>query len=153
MVESMSPEELGAALSRLLAIGDAVPESATSAASAAFGWRDLDASLATLISDSRIDEPVAAVRGGPPRLLSFSVGDVTIDLELTSEGGAVRILGQVAPAQPADVVIEYPGGSAPAGADELGRFAVAGLPASWLRVQVSTGPAPQTRVCTEWFRA
>ena len=149
----MRDEEIGEALRQLLAVADAVPPAQRAAASAALGWRDLDAQLAALTADSLAGAPAAAVRAapaGPARLLSFATGDLTIDLEVTTGHGGVSVLGQLAPAGADRVLVEYPGGSRGTGADELGRFAVRGLPAGWLRVRVEGGPAWSH---TEWFRA
>jgi hypothetical protein len=151
MTQPSSEAELGAALTRLLARLDPVPAAATAAASAAFEWRDLDAALAALTSDSQHDEPAVTVRGRPPRLLSFTTGAITIDIEVTAEDRAVRILGQLAPAQPAQIVVEYRGGVSRADADQRGRFAVAALPVGWLRVGVTAGAGDKS--FTEWFKA
>lgn len=147
----MLDEELGEALRAVLAGADPVPAAELAAASAALGWRDLDAQLATLTADSVSGEALVAVRGGEPRLLSFATGDVAIDLEVATGPGGVSLLGQVVPAAPVRIVVEYPGGSRDAGADGRGRFGVHGLPDRWLRVRVEG--EGQARSHTEWFRA
>jgi hypothetical protein len=137
----------------VLAETDPVPREALAAASAAFGWRDMDAALAALTTDSLTHAPAVVVRGTPPRLLGFATDTVTVDLEVTTEDGAVRMLGQIAPAQPADVVVEYFGGVLEAFADPIGRFSVDGVPIGWLRVGVTTGgEAAPVKSHTEWFR-
>jgi hypothetical protein len=146
----MGEEELGAAVRAMLAAVDPVPAAELAAASAALGWRDLDGQLAALTADSLTSDSLAAVRGAAPRLLSFAADRVTIDLEVTTGPAGVSILGQLTPAGPAGILVEYAGGAHRAGADEVGRFAVAGLPDRWLRVRVADGPA---RSHTEWFRA
>lgn len=145
---TMADDELGAKVRRMLADMDPVPQAALDAASSAFGWRNIDAELATLTSDTLLVE-VTGVRGTPPRLLSFTAGEVTIDLEVTVEDSSVRVLGQIIPQQSAEVTIEYDGGALSATADERGRFAVHGLPVEWLRVVIAT-PAGRSR--TEWFK-
>jgi hypothetical protein len=147
----MQHEELGEALRSVLAAADPVPAAELAAASAALGWRDLDAQLATLTGDSLDVEALAAVRGDEPRLLSFATGEVAIDLEVTTGPGGVSLLGQLVPAAAARILVEYPGGSLGTGADERGRFGVRGLPDRWLRVRVEG--AGQARSHTEWFRA
>lgn len=147
---AISDDELGERLRTMFATDDPVPTAAIEAAKAAFGWRDIDAELAALVSDSLTAAP-AAVRGTPPRLLSFATEAVTIDLEVTADDGHARILGQLAPVQPADVVVEYIGGERATEADPMGRFTVDGLPVDWLRVIVTAGP-DRTRSCTEWFK-
>jgi hypothetical protein len=147
----MRDEDLGEALRSMLAAADPVPAAERVAASAALGWRDLDAQLATLTADSLDAETLVAVRGDGPRLLSFATGDVAIDLEVTAGPGGVSLLGQLVPAAAARVLVEYPGGSRGTGADERGRFGVRGLPDRWLRVRVEG--EGQARSHTEWFRA
>ena len=147
----MRDEELGEVLRTTLADADPVPAAELAAASAALGWRDLDARLATLTADSLGAEALAAVRGDEPRLLSFATGDVAIDLEVTTGPGGVSLLGQLVPAVPARILVEYAGGSRDAGADERGRFGVRGLPDRWLRVRVEG--EGRARSHTEWFRA
>lgn len=153
MMPPTSDEDLGQTLRTVLAQADPVPPEALAAASAAFAWRDFDAALATLMSDSLTDTPAVAVRGTPPRLLGFATDTVTVDLEVTTESGTVQMLGQIAPAQPADVIVEYFGGIFEAVADPIGRFSVGGLPLGWLRVGVTTGgTADPVKSHTEWFR-
>jgi hypothetical protein len=147
---AISDDELGERLRAMFAAEDPVPPAAIEAARAAFGWRDIDAELAALVSDSLIVS-AANVRGTPPRLLSFATDSVTIELEVTAEEGTARILGQLAPAQQADVVVEYIGGQRAAEVDPMGRFTVVDLPVDWLRVVVTAGP-DRTRSCTEWFK-
>jgi hypothetical protein len=147
----MKDEELGEALRSMLAVADPVPAAELAAASAALGWRDLDAQLATLTADSWDGEALLAVRGDEPRLLSFATGEVAIDLEVTNGPGGVSLLGQLVPAVAARILVEYAGGSRGTGADERGRFGVRGLPDRWLRVRVQG--EGQARSHTEWFRA
>ena len=148
---AISDDELGERLRTMFATDDPVPSAAIEAAKAAFGWRNIDAELAALISDSLTAAVPAPVRGTPPRLLSFATEAVTIDLEVTAEDGTARILGQLAPAQPAEIVVDYIGGQRTTEADPMGRFSVDGLPVDWLRVVVTVGP-DRARSCTEWFK-
>lgn len=149
----MSDEELGLALRAVLARVDPVPPEALAAASAALAWRDLDAALAALTSDSLMESSLAAVRGTPPRLLSFTAEQVTIDLEVTAEAGTVRMLGQIAPPQAVDYIVEYAGGTRRGRTDAIGRLSVDGLPLGWIRVVVTTGDEAATaKSRTEWFR-
>ena len=81
-----SDNELEAELRRLAADKEPVPAELVQAALDAFGWRDIDAELAELVYDSLADADEASlVRGSPgQRLVSFAVGGMTIDLEVTS---------------------------------------------------------------------
>src|SRR4051794_29750653 len=121
-------DELGEALRTVLAAADPVPDSARRAAHDAWEWRDVDAALAALTSDS-LTEPVGATtRGPPPRLLTFESGAITIDLEVTADGDRARVLGQLTPGRAADVTVVWAGGSKTVGSDERGRFTVDNLP-------------------------
>ena len=83
-----SDDELEAELRRLAADREPVPAELVQAALDAFGWRDIDAKLAELVYDSLVDADEASlVRGSPGhRLVSFAVGGMTIDVEVTSAG-------------------------------------------------------------------
>ena len=147
----MNDDNIEAALRAVLAAGDRVPEAALAAAKAAIGWRDLDADLALLTSESGLG--LSHLRGGPPRLLTFRSGQQVIELEVSSAAGATRLIGQLDPPAAADVTIESAQGSRSARADSRGRFSVVGLSDSWLRVIVSRADHPDARTATEWFPA
>jgi hypothetical protein len=145
-----SDEDLGDALREMFAATDPVPPAALAAARAALAWRDIDAELAALTRDSLTAPPLASVRGTPPRLLTFATDAVTIDLEVTDETGLVRMLGQLSPAHPAEVTVEWDGGTRSVTADALGRFTVEDLPVVFLRVRVGAADGSPSR--TEWFK-
>jgi hypothetical protein len=147
----MNDDNIEAALRAVLAAVDRVPEAVLAAANAAIGWRDLDADLALLTSESGLG--LSHLRGGPPRLLTFRSGQQVIELEVSSAAGATRLLGQLDPPAAADVIIESAQGSRSARADSRGRFSVVGLSDSWLRVIVSRADHPDARTATEWFPA
>lgn len=142
-------DELGEALRTVLAAVDPVPDAARRAAHDAWEWRDVDAALAALTSDS-LTEPVGATtRGTPPRLLTFESGAITIDLEVTADADRVHVLGQITPGRATDVTAMWPGGAKTVASDERGRFTMGDLPVEWLRLSVA-GDEPAR---TEWFRA
>ena len=103
-------DELEAELRRLAADREPVPAELVQAAVDAFGWRDIDAELAELVYDSLVDADEASLVRGPPgqRLVSFAVGGLTIDVEVTSAGAGRTVMGQIAPPQRASVDIRYP---------------------------------------------
>jgi hypothetical protein len=146
----MNHDELGAALRRVLADADPLPPAALESARAALGWRDLEAQLAQLLSAP--DRELSGLRGHP-RLLSFTTGQVVIDVEVSSDDGAVRLLGQLEPAGEAEIIIESAAEPRVVVADGHGRFSADGLPDSWLRVVVTAGDPAGQRTVTEWFRA
>ena len=96
-----SDDELEAEFRRLAADREPVPAELVQAAVDAFGWRDIDAELAELVYDSLVDADEASLVRGPPgqRLVSFAVGGVTIDVEVTSAGPGRTVMGQIAPPQ------------------------------------------------------
>ncbi|MFD0318604.1 hypothetical protein [Streptomyces flavalbus] len=147
-------EEFGAGLleeelRRAAAILDPVPPELRRTAVEAFTLHDLDARLAELTFDSLIDAiPVRGVTD-PPRMLTFRTGELTVDVEVTSEG----LMGQVLPPQP--VRIEVLGGARVAAppaltADDMGRFTSDTPPAGPFALRLRTGGDV---VVTEWLRA
>ena len=148
----MNDDELTAALTSLWAAVDPVPAAARQAADAAIEWRDLDSELAQLTSETGLDRELAHVRGEAPRLLSFTSGSTVIELEISVADGLVRLLGQLEPAQEADVTVQSTGWSHGARADGRGRFSLDALPEGRMRVAVSFDRAGE-RSTTEWFVA
>ena len=127
---------------------DPAPASLLAAAKAAYSWRT-DDPLAAPSYDSLLDESLSSVRGEQEsRLLSFSSSGLTLDLEVAGDGQARRLVGQLDPAQPADVVARHGGGqSVEAAADEWGRFVVERVDAGPLSLRVTSG---ERVLHTEW---
>lgn len=116
-------DELRTAAARL----DAPPLQVIEAARAAFAWRTIDAELAELTYDSLLDDrPLAGIRGsGGAQVLSFEASDVSLDLEIAAQPGERRrLVGQLAPPQPASVEVRTLGGTTATQTDELGRLLV-----------------------------
>jgi hypothetical protein len=82
MSEQPVEEYLASEMSTLLAQIDRVPTALLASAGAVLGWRDLDARLAVLVAE-QMDVASAGVRGVPPRMLTFSVDGVTVDIGLS----------------------------------------------------------------------
>jgi hypothetical protein len=125
---------------------DPVPPDLTDAALAAYSFRTLDAELARLTFDSLV-EGAGAVRGDTagPRVLTFTAGGTTIEVEL-AEG---RLVGQLLPAEPAEVEVRFTERSTTVSADALGRFTVEPLdpgPVS-LRCRIT----PDRTIVTDWI--
>lgn len=79
---------------------DPVPEMVMEAARAAFAMRALDAELAELVRDS-YDNPVGAyaVRAAgltEVRMLSFEVGPLTVELQVTDQNRSLDLVAHVA---------------------------------------------------------
>lgn len=130
---------------------DPVPRTVTAAARAAWALRGIDAELAALVHDSRTeDRPLAGVRGGgTAHLLTFEAGAVTIELEVSPGRDGSRVVGQLVPAGPGLVEVLHRAGPTLAEADELGRFAVDGIPAGPFRVRCRP-PDARRPVQTDW---
>lgn len=137
-------DDLVAGLRRVLARVDPIPEHVQLAARLAIEWRTLDAELAELVHDSLLDEPALAVRGDAgPRVLTFESADLTIEIEAESEsataGETVQVVGQLIPAQPAQIVLNSGDELQVTNADERGRFVAGGLTRGRLSVRCRLG--------------
>jgi hypothetical protein len=138
-------EELREALGR----DAAPPSSVVEAAKASYTWRTVDAELAELTHDSLVDQPLARTRGAPDRrALIFEARDLVIEVEVSVSAQERRLLGQLVPAQPAQIEVRQAGATRRIEADTAGRFMVSGLKARpvSLRCQLA-GHHP---VSTEW---
>jgi hypothetical protein len=135
-------DELMALLKRALEREDPVPADAVRVAKEAWTWRSIDAELAALTYDSAVDtSELAGVRGGPAtatRALSFEGAEMLLDVEVTDDGERRLLLGQLAPAGPPAVGLEFADGRPPVVllTDELGRFGAERLDPGLLRLRV-----------------
>jgi hypothetical protein len=138
-------------LRRLASRLDPVPPELLDAAAGAFAWRDIDAELAELVFDSLLDTDEASlVRGAPERrLVSFTGGGLTIDVEVSSAGPERTVMGQIVPPQRGVVDIRRRQETVSIEADELGRFRSGPLPPGPLSLRLRpVGGAP---VVTDWL--
>jgi hypothetical protein len=103
--DSMTDEELIAALGEAVGEAAAVSDRRRDAARAAFTWRTVDSELAALLHDSSLDAG-AAVRSSvsSPRDLSFGLGDLVVELEITGSD----CLGEVVGGAGATVTLQRP---------------------------------------------
>jgi hypothetical protein len=118
---------------------DPVPPHVIDAARAASTWRRVDEELAELAEDSLT--LAAGVRGGDARLLTYTLEGLTVEIEVSTADGRVRILGQVVPPALAWVRIEQAAGSVQVTTDGLGRFRADGLASGATRLRL-TRPGP-----------
>jgi hypothetical protein len=145
-------EEVLSALREIAGRQDPVPPAVLAAARASLAWRDPDAALAALVQDS-VQQRLISVRGGTPRLLTFLGGALTIDVQVTTRGGAVDVDGELDPALPARVVLESPNGSRETAADPQGRFRVEGVTPGPVRLRCEPATAGAfVPVRTEWVQ-
>ncbi|MGX1566966.1 hypothetical protein [Streptomyces sp. NPDC055506] len=134
-------------LRQAAAVLDPVPAELQQIAVDAYALHDLDARIAELTFDSLVDAlPVRGVTDAP-RMLTFRAGEVTVDVEVTTQG----LLGQVLPPQPARIeVLGGPRPGAPLMADDLGRFTGDAPHSGPFALRLRTGGDV---VVTEWLRA
>ncbi len=146
-------DELETELRQLAANREPVPAPLRQAAVDAFSWRDIDAEIAELVYDSLLDADAASLVRGPAdqRMVSFAVGGMTIDLEVTSSGPGRTVMGQIVPPQPAMVDIRYRRDTVTVEADDLGRFRSGPLPPgpASLRLRPPSGAAGPA-IITDW---
>jgi hypothetical protein len=144
----MTPDaEVLAAIGRVHDLVDPVPDFVREAARAAFAWRDPDATLAELVDDEPAGAGMRAADG--PRLLTFRVGELTVDLEVHSRGTRRRVLGQLSPPGPGELraPVGDLGGDVPL--DERGRFVLDDLPTGPFRLRWAPEAGPV--VVTSWI--
>lgn len=159
MDDAHDPDEvLVSELREYFARVDPVPGPVTEAARAALGWRRLDAELAELLSDSAVDEEsLAGVRGvsTPTRSISFGARELTIELEIHSDGARRTLLGLIAPPFVASIEIQTADGAtevARTESDELGRFRAALPSGQNIRLRLTAvDPESGPPVETSWI--
>jgi hypothetical protein len=136
-----------AELGRLIAGGDAVPESWWDAAWSAYAWLALDAVPAERIYDSttvsRVPVPLVGGGGGGGgggfqeiRQIRFSARNDGVELAVDTNGDEVLLSGHLVSGRVVSVTVRWPGGERTARTDESGGFRFHGLPVAPLSVQV-----------------
>ena len=101
--------------------------------------------LALLSFDSAL-EPVRGLRSGPdqPRVLIFTEARLSLELEVMAD----RVVGQIVPPGPGEVVAETPDGMIfRTEADDIGFFDLAGLPHGQVRLRCRTADG---HLVTDW---
>lgn len=144
-------DELMASLRRIADEVDAAPDLVSEAARAAFSTRHLDDELAELLHDSGLTSSHGVRDAQPgPRLLSFEVGDVSLEIQLEVVQGQLTVRG-IAVGAVGDAEIETTtSGRRTAPIDANGWFRVDRLPSEPLRVRVYG--ADGKSVTTGWIR-
>ena len=143
-------------LRRLAREVDAVPDEVSGYAKAALGWRRIDAELAELLADSRLETGMAATRSGESgiRSLTFRAAALEIALEIHQLDAGVRFMGQLAPAHAVVVEVQRDDGTVAGAAetDTLGRFVIEVVRAGRIRLLVRLDP-PARPIETSWLDA
>jgi hypothetical protein len=150
----MSDDEVLDELRRLARAVDPVPDEVTAYGHAAIGWRRVDAQLAELLADSRLETALAR-SSDVARTLSFAGAGLELEVELQPVDDGVVVLGQLAPAGPAEVALQRDDAKPvemTATADELGRFRLEPVARGRMRIVVRR-PPPAPLVETSWFDA
>ncbi|MCT7356077.1 hypothetical protein N4P33_28575 [Streptomyces sp. 15-116A] len=134
-------------LRRAAAVLDPLPPGLLQIAVDAYALHDLDARVAELTFDSLVDAlPVRGVTDAP-RMLTFTAGEVTLDVEVTADG----LLGQLLPPGAADIeVLNGPQPGTQVRADDMGRFTTDTPPSGPFALRLRTG---SDVIITEWLRA
>lgn len=148
MLESWDDDQLLAALGDAVRARQAVPDAFVEMGRGAYAWHHIDAELAQLTYDSRMDRSrTAAVRSETAsiRALTFTSAHLSMELEVT-EG---CLLGQVIPPRAGTLETQTSAGaSTETTVDEIGCFAVDPIPASPFRLRFRG--ADDTDVLTGW---
>jgi hypothetical protein len=142
-----------AELRRLATRVDPVPDKVAAYARAALGWRRIDAELAELLVDSQLAASSSTrTVSANERTLTFRASDLDIDVELQLGEDEVQLLGQLAPADPAEIDAQRDDGTvvATTEADDLGRFRLSLRAGTRIRLVVRR-PHPAPPVETSWI--
>jgi hypothetical protein len=111
--------ELLEVLSRVFARLDPPPDHVLAHAKSALTWQTLDAELAELVYDSRAQD--AALVRGDTREVTFRAPGIEVEIMVLSERHR-SLVGQVVPAQAANIELRHGDATATTTADTLGRF-------------------------------
>lgn len=138
------------ALGEALRAGDGPPAELVASAKELFTWRTVDAELATVTFDSLADPELAGVRGADAaRSVTFETAAVVIDVEISPAGERFDLVGSLAPADAAGLVLQHgDGATTDVVVDGLGRFRLPGVAAGTVRFVVQAGEG--ARVVTDW---
>ena len=139
-------DELSAGLRRVFDAVDPVPEVVVEAGKAAFAMRTIDEELAGLSYDSLLEAGLAGVRSGATtlRTLSFEAGERSVEIEV--EPGV--LVGQLLPAEAAQVDVRTVDAVTRLATDELGRFELRPVPSGPLSLRIRR--AGGATIVTEW---
>jgi hypothetical protein len=140
-------QALLADLGQALAEDAGTPDRVREIGRAAFAWRSVDADLVTLFADELDPEPVRAGDGPQAHAFSGTVGGAEVGVEVERDDGILR--GQLVPPGSGRIdVLGGAGGPTSADISDDGYFVVRDLPATAIRLRVSTAAGD---FLTPWF--
>ena len=138
-----------ATLRNVIDRADPVPAAVVDAARAAYIWRTIDAELAELTADSAM-APAGVRSSSAPRLLTFEGIGFEVEVEVAQTGSTRHLSGQLVPIGPAQITVRWSDGTQGTTADDLGRFAVDGVPAGSESLAIVRQGADQP-IVTSWI--
>lgn len=153
MTDDLTPGDatLLSMLRHVIEVVDPEPEYLRELGRAAFSVRRVDAELAELVSDSSLQRELVRSAGADPRLLTFQVGGVFVEVQVSRLETRRELIGQVDGLDTEGegrVEIEAARGEVlTAPLDELGRFVFDEVPMRLVRLRVV---APGVDVTTDW---
>jgi hypothetical protein len=128
-----------------------LPDALVASAQQLYTWRDVEAELLELLTDSAHDELLAVRAGEAPRLMVFGSGDQAVQLEVVRRSDGYHLHGFVSSASTGQHVrAEWSSGSLDSAADAGGAFSLAPVPAGRVRVTIEGGDQAGPLV-TPWF--
>ena len=153
MTDDLTPSDLAllTMLRRVVEVLDPEPEYLREMGRAAFSVRRVDAELAELVSDSSLQRELVRSASEDPRLLTFQVGGLFIEVQISRVEARRELIGLVEGLETEGegrVEIEAARGdmlSAPL--DEFGRFGFDEVPMRLVRFRVLTAAVDVT---TDW---
>src|ERR1700728_1504739 len=93
---SLDEAGLLARLGAVALAADGPPDLVYELGRAAFAWRRVEAELAELVADSALEASMVRSSASSTRVLSFEVGEVTVEVQVSIRRGRRSLLGQVA---------------------------------------------------------
>jgi hypothetical protein len=147
MPELDDDERWLAELAEALREAQQVPQHVLEAGYSAYAWRTIDAELAELTYDSRVEDPALAgarAQEAPLLALTFASSSLTIELQVEPP----VLLGQLVPPQAGELTVTLRDGTVRTEqVDELGCFALEPIPTMPFRLELSG----RHSVSTSWI--
>lgn len=144
-----------AELRAAFALYEPVPASALAAGKTALSWISPAAVVAALTADTVLDSR-AGVRDGlgadasVSRLLTFTAGRLTVELETDHDGPRRVLVGRLDPPGATAVRVRWQGGELRCHPDGNGHFTAEGVPAGLISLELHLADA--TAVVTSWVK-